>query len=308
MATAEVNPGAASTPMFWNHLRTLIKAIPRAALLSMIGPSILLLVGYFGWRYYGAPNLDRTFYGVKKENIHITPAPPWIKTSVVDEVYEGRSLSTLSLLESQTAAKIARAFDAHPWVRKTQRVEKLAGVQIMVNVEYRVPVAMVACVSTKVDEATGEQQTKQSFLPVDSEGFLLPTKDFSQNDVPQFIWVYAKGIKSADERRVGTPIGDSQIEEAVRLCKILTRYREALHIERVNVYSTTQVGKSKWILEIEIGTGDPQSPGPRIVWGHAPGLEELSEPTAEQKLKRLIELASQSDFLSQKQIRLDSTN
>ena len=35
----------------------------------MVGPSVLCIVGYFGWLYYGAHNLDMAYYGLKKENI-----------------------------------------------------------------------------------------------------------------------------------------------------------------------------------------------------------------------------------------------
>ncbi len=287
MASAEMNPSMGAGPSFWMHLVVWFRSIPRSALLSMVGPSVLLVAGYLGWRYYGATWLDRSFYGLQADNIHVTPPPAWLKTPFVEEVYQGGELSKLSLLDSQTAAVIAHAFDKHPWVRKTHRVQPMAGQQVLVDIEYRHPVAMVYCEVKKGSMRDGST-SKDCFLPLDKDGVLLPTKDFTSNDVPNFIHIYppAPGILVGDELKVGAPLGDNRIEEAVRLCYLLERFRESLKIDRVYVYAAPIVSKSKWILEIET------KGGPRVNWGHAPGLESLGEPTTETKLKQLIAIVT----------------
>ena len=152
MAAVETPSNKNSPPFLWKQLLGWTQGIPRAAILSLVGPGILLLVGYLGWRYYGAKTLDGVFYAVKPESIHVTNTPPWLKTDIVKEVFEGSNLGKMSLLDDQTAAVIARAFDAHPWIRKTYRVQKMAGGQILVNVEYRTPIAMVHC---EIDDKDG---------------------------------------------------------------------------------------------------------------------------------------------------------
>jgi len=299
MATADTNATNSSSPMFWKHLWGWIQAIPRAAILSLIGPSILLLVGYLGWRHYGAKALDSTFYALKQENIHLTNSPPWLKTNVVEEVYQGSGLNRMSLLDDQTAAVVARAFDTHPWIRRTYRVQKMAGGQMMVNVEFREPVAMVHC-QTDPDETSG-MPTSESFLPVDGEGVLLPTKDFSQGDIANYILVYAKNIRASDHRRVGTPLGDSQIGEAIQLCRLLAPIRNEANILSVYVYPARRLGKGKWSLEIAT------KGGPRILWGSAPGLEGLDEPTSHLKMKRLLEIVSQRELWTQPEFDLSDS-
>lgn len=295
MATAETPSNPSSQPLFWRHLWGWIQAIPRAAMLSMVGPVLLLLIGYLGWRYYGAKALDSTFYAIKPENIHLSNHPTWLKTDIVDEVYHGSGLGKMSLLDDQSAAVIARAFDAHPWIRKTYRVQKMAGGQILVNVEYRAPIAMVHC-EAEASDANGA--ARESFLPIDTEGVLLPTKDFSQQDIPNYLLIYAKNIRASDHRRVGTAMGDSQIEEAVQLCRYLAGVKSEANLVAVYVYPSRRAGKAKWTLELATRGG------PRITWGSAPGLESLDEPSAQLKMKRLAEITTHKELWSQPEFDL----
>jgi len=296
MAAVETPSNKNSPPFLWKQLLGWTQGIPRAAILSLVGPGILLLVGYLGWRYYGAKTLDGVFYAVKPESIHVTNTPPWLKTDIVKEVFEGSNLGKMSLLDDQTAAVIARAFDAHPWIRKTYRVQKMAGGQILVNVEYRTPIAMVHC---EIDDKDGKSAAAdESFLPIDSEGVLLPTKDFSQADISKYVLIYARNIRASDHRRVGTPLGDSQVDEAIQLCRELLARRDEASVVAIYVYPTRSVGKAKWMLELATRGG------PRIIWGSAPGLEGRDEPSLQWKMKRLLEITSQRDLWSQPEFDL----
>ncbi|MBU6237469.1 MAG: hypothetical protein KGQ51_06545 [Planctomycetes bacterium] len=296
MAAVETRSEKNSSPIFWRFVWGWMQSIPRAAILSLVGPLILLLVGYLGWRYYGAKALDSTFYAVKPENIHMTNTPAWLKTDIVREVFEGSNLGRMSLLDDQTAAVIARAFDAHPWIRKTYRVQKMAGGQILVNVEYRNPIAMVHCETDSSEVSDGG--AKESFLPIDAEGVLLPTKDFAQADIPNYMLIYARNIRASDHRRVGTPLGDSQVAEAVLLARELLPLREETNVVALYVYPTRSSGKAKWMLELATRGG------PRIIWGSAPGLEARDEPSLPWKIKRLREITSQRELWSQPEFDL----
>jgi hypothetical protein len=292
MASAEVESPPKKEPLFWAHLLGWFRSIPRTALLSMVGPSLLLLFGYFGWRYYGARHYENTFYGISKPNV-IVSQPEWIKTSVVDEVFEKTGLENVSLFDSQAALVIARAFDAHPTVRKTHRVHLVSGGQVFVNAEFREPVAMVHC-----DSDDG----RSSFLPIDREGVLLPRDHFQQKDVPNYIWIYAKGIRDSEDRLEGRRFGDVRIEQAAALSAYLAPYRERAMISRINVYTTGQ-GKSAWKFEL-VTAGGPNKPGPRILWGCPLGQEGLAEPAAQAKLTRLLDAASDRNAWSQEVIDL----
>lgn len=285
MSSADISNSASQPPSFWIHAMRWMRSIPRAAWLSLIGPSILLVVGYFGWRFFRCRLARPIVLRAAQENIVVPPQPRWIKTSIVDQVYDGCELSRYSVLESQTTPAVAAAFNAHPWIRKTHRVVKIAGKQLIVDLEYRYPVAMVYCEVDGNDPAASIN--KERYLPVDSDGVLLPTKDFTSTDVPSFIHIYlaGPGIKISEDLKVGTQI-ESRVVEATLLCRLIARYREPYKIDRVNVYPSNQVGKSKWLLEIET------KGGPRIIWGHAPGFESVGEPAADLKLRQLADIAS----------------
>ena len=268
-----------------------IRSIPRSAILSMVGPSLLCVIGYFGWLYYGAHNLDIAYYGLKKENILITQQPPWLKkTNVLDEVFNGGSLSRLSLLDGKTPEFLARVFDAHPCVFKTHRVEKMAG-GVVVNLEYRIPVAMVSC----------RCQGKEGFFPVDKESVLLNADNFSETDIPQYITIFPSETALETNGNEGRPFGDPRVAEAAVLCSLLRPLREAVKISQVLVYPSSVAGKAKWVLEIHT-----TETGPSFVWGSCPGKEGLGEALPETKLKRLIEVASDGKQWKQGRIDLSS--
>ena len=240
MASADVNSQPKQPPIFWNHLIAMLRSIPRTAVLSMIGPSLLCVAGYFGWLFYGARNLDMAYYGLKKENVHLTDQPPWLRrTSVLDEVFNGGALSRLSLMDVKTPETLVRVFDAHPAIRKTHRVEKMAG-GVVIHVEYRLPVAMVRC--QFLDD---QGQRKDGFLPIDVESVVLDTNNFTSEDVPQFITINVPGDALFTNVIKGKPFGDPRIEEAARLCYGLNPIRESAKISRVNVYGAKQSGKPK---------------------------------------------------------------
>lgn len=279
----------------------MFKAIPKAAILSMVGPMALLLAGYLGWRFYGAKALDTTYYALKKENIHISDPPSWLRSDVISEVFEQSGLERMSLLDDQTSAVIAKAFDSHPWIKKTHRVHRMAGGQIMINAEFRQPVAMVHC-QAEANNSTGTMD-QESFLPVDSEGILLPTKDFSQDDIPNYMLIYAQNIRASEYPRVGMVLADPQITEAILLCRFLgpLRAQGLSKLSSVYVYPSTTAGKSRWRLELTT------KGGPRILWGSAPTRESNTEPTANTKLKRLVELIGDSTQWAQAEVDLTVT-
>lgn len=296
MASAEMESQPRPQPLFWRHLGMWLRSIPRSAILSMVGPFLLCVLGYFGWRYYGAAKLDLAYYGLRKENVHLPPQPRWMRsTNVLDEVFEGSALSNLSLLDSQTPAAIARVFDAHPCVRKTHRVQRTAG-QIIINLEYRQPVAMIALPK---DEKLGAGDSV--FYAVDSDSVLLDDKNFIREDIPNYITVFCK-MEKPSELVKGKPFGDQRIAEAVRLCTFLLQYREGAKLTRLYVYPPRAVGKSRSWLELETLNES------RIQWGSAPGLELPGENTASAKLKMLIEFSSDGKETKNRSIDLSGLN
>lgn len=278
-----------------------LSTIPKISLISVVGPAVLLVLGYLLWINYGAKHLNTSLYGLRAENITLTPQPDWIQSSILDEVYQESDLSRLSVLDHNMSSALYDAFRIHPWVRKVFNVKKLSGMQVRVLVEYREPLAMVYCeplksgteqgpsgkgstekpVSTVKHNPANQEQTSVKFLPVDADGVLLPTKDFQSDHILKFMLIYAQSAVPIGN--VGSEYGDARIKEALLLCRILKNDRERLGIERVYVYpDANSQGPSRWTLELTTRTK-------KIHWGHPPGLEAPGEPGFPAKLRKLGE-------------------
>jgi len=326
-----VNPKNAPSPEHSGLLSNLSQ-IPRTFWFSVVGPLVLLIGGYFAWIQYGAPNLDQAIYGLKSENLIVTPKPVWIKSDVAAEVFQGADLGRLSVLDRQMSASVFNAFRTHPWIRKVFRVQKISGCQVEVNVEYRKPLAMIYWESPKgnlnshanltvktggsVDEGGIDPQnnvsngigygadTAASFVPVDIDGVLLPWRDFDSNEVLKYWLIYAKNAST--NGKVGADYGDVRVKAALLLCRLLDDHRESLGLERIYVYPSATPDNSprgsQWTLELTSQNSQ------RFLWGNPPGFEKDGEPSAVAKAERLIQLTRRPTPDQAKLIEFDLTN
>ena len=149
----------------------------------------------------------------------MTPLPPWIHTDLKAEVLRDASLDgPLSLLDKELTVRVAHAFALHPWVAKVQRVSKRSPAGVQVDLDYRRPVAMV--------EVPGP-----ALLPVDGEGVLLPTADFSPQDARQYPRIAE--IKTSPLGPVGTRWGDTHVTGGARIAAALLDDWQALKLHQV---------------------------------------------------------------------------
>ena len=95
-------------------------------------------------------------------------------------------------------------------------------------------------------------------------------------------------------------LADPQIAEAILLCRFLApmRAQGIAKLSSIYVYPNASGSTSRWRLEITT------QGGPRILWGSAPSHEATSEPTANTKLKRLVELSRDSTKWAQAELDL----
>jgi hypothetical protein len=260
-------------------LRRLIKA---PAALAFVWPVLMIICGYVSWQHWGADHFATQFSGVDMTQIQINPPPSHVRTNVVKAVYRDTAMESLSLMDQQATAKIAAAFSMNPWVRKVVSVRKLPGGEIDVRLEYRAPVAMVLVFKS-------DPEDKQSyFLPVDGEGILLPSSEFSRAETKQFIHIEVPHLY-ASNRFVGTPFGDFRVESAARLAAVLTPYREQLQLHSIGVLGDPRQNE---VTQLELTT----QTGTRIPWGSPPGEEADGEPTTQMKLRTLLSGQSNSDL------------
>ncbi|MEO8268601.1 MAG: hypothetical protein ABI557_02705 [Aureliella sp.] len=255
-----------------------VQHIPGGALLFAVGS--LIVLGYFGWYYYGADHLDQTFYSLRLEKLVVTPQPAWIKTPVAEEVFHNGRLDRISLLDPRATAAVAQAFETHHWVKTASRVSKSVGNRVDVDLVYRRPAAMV--LYEKHNSDSDPNDVKLFFYPIDEEGTVLPATDFSSDDVWNYFMIFARDARPAGE--VGMPYGDVRITEALRLCEFLQTQRDAYQLQEVTVqHDDLASGTSPWSLTI-----DTRDRTRKIIWGHAPHAEGTGELPADEKLRRMV--------------------
>ena len=260
-----------------SRVAAIVQHIPGGALLFAVGS--LVIFGYFGWYYYGADHLDHALYSLRMEKLAVSPQPPWIKSKVAEEVYQNGRLDRISLLDARANAAIAQAFETHHWVDTTTRVSKAVGGRVTVDLVYRQPVAMVFF--EKLNDADPSDVTK-GFFPIDGEGTVLPTADFSSDDVWNYFMIIADEARPAGD--TGMPYGDVRITQALQLCQLLAKYRETYQLQEIWVHRDNLAsGASPWSLSVI--TRDKAR---AIVWGHAPQYEARGELPADEKLSRML--------------------
>lgn len=258
-------------------LYRIMKRVPGGALMFAVLP--LAILSYIAWYYYGAEHLDQVLYSLRPENVEVTKQPEWIRGDLASEVFEKHDLSSVSLLDPQSNAFIARAFENHAWIKSTTRVHKSQGGKVQIDVVYRQPVAMVFQNYRYVEGGVDEVRT--GCWPVDKDAIILPTESFTFEDTKDYLAIDAVKAVTTGEIE-GTEFGDPGVKVAVELCSLLASGRERYGLTRVRVERDfTSTGTSPWVLKIL--TKD----GRTIIWGRPPNHELHGEPPAADKIARM---------------------
>ncbi len=249
----------------------------------LVGISILLVclaVGtYTLWSHFGGYVMGQPEYQLTVESLETTPQPAWIATTDVrDEAARSVNLSSLHIRQSDVTLRVAQAFSMHPWVRKVVHVSKRYPARIIVQLDYRQPVAMV--------------EVSNGWLPIDAEGVLLPTNDFGPEATRQYMRI-AAGESQPVSSVAGTSWGDDRVIEAASVAAYLQPYANELKLREIIAYRGKNDIRGRASYDFLVMTEQDTS----IIWGHAPSRERSGEPVAEQKLTRLRQFAAEQGSL-----------
>lgn len=217
-------------------------------------------------RIAGSPH-----YSFDPRSIAITPLPEWIHSDLKGEVLRDGSLDQpLNILDESLLERVSKAFALHPWVAQVASVRKRAGTGLEVELVYRRPACMV--------EVPG------GLYPVDAEGVLLPTADFSPQDAGHYPRL--SGIQTVTEGPVGTRWQDERVLGAAQIAALLADDWAPLGLARISPLADAMPGSGDstgFVLYTHNGA--------QVVWG-APGTARDTEPSADDKRLRLKTLAS----------------
>ena len=241
--------------------------------------SIALLLGAgvgarVAWDHLEGKLAKSPRYQLNAQVVQLSPNPPpaWIRTDIKQEVFLSTTLEqTASLLDApqELQQQIIDAFELHPWIRSVRRIEFPSPSQVVVEVEYREPVAV----------AEVETNGSRELLPVDREGVRLPEGGLTEAEksyLPRIADIAGRpqvGQAWTDQRVVGA------VALAVKLRKVWDQYRlleivPSPHpeVDRAERYYTY---------------GIRSSGGTFIHWGASPEFQPTGESPFEEKLARL---------------------
>lgn len=216
-------------------------------------------------------------YVVTPARITLSPPPHWIPADILQQTVEKAAASgTLSLLDDNLTEKIAAAFHTHPWVDRVLRVQKSWPTRVHIELIWRRPVAMVACID--------------GYYPIDANGVLLPSRDFAPADLDRYPVI--ENIASVPLGSVGEPWGDPVIEHSAALAAELlnsdapeSNWWNKLQLAAIAAPRRTTLNASVDELEFQLRTKG----GSTILWGRGPGSLHPGELSTERKLERLAE-------------------
>lgn len=217
-------------------------------------------------------------YQFECERIEVNAPHEWVPGTLLEDVLVRSSLPRrISLLQSGICRDIAAAFLDHPWIKDVQAVRLTNQRTVRTVLIYRVPVAFV--------------RTHEGLIPVDADGVVLPSADFTMADIDRL--PHIENVQSLPTGRAGEPWGDAVVEAASKIAAALVpagdmdKYWKRFDLTAIVAPDVLSSPAHAEQLSFELST----SGGSRIIWGKAPGADDL-EPTVEQKLGRLEQYLS----------------
>lgn len=282
-------------------LRRLIKA---PAVWSLIWPIALLIGSYVAYSRWYATYFAQHYQSLDPHSVTVPEPHQYMRTDLVDEVYQAAKLAELSPLDRHATAKLASAFASHPWVKQVHRIRKLPGGKFDIDLDYRQPVAVFHLTGgqrwLKEIEAHLAKQGYPTetgldnlYFPLDGEGVMLPTDQMTLEDTRQLIHIEVKNeFPTGNE---GTPFGNRRVESAALLARLLSAPAVA---SKVRVAKITVSGdpRTNQVPQLELVMSD----NTHLVWGSPPGMEQPRERDARAKLTDLIS----GDFVADGDLRI----
>jgi hypothetical protein len=271
-------------------LRRLIKA---PAAWSLVWPMALLVGSYLAYSRWYADYFQQRYQTLDPGSVTVPEPHEYVRTDLVNEVYDETRLSELSPLDRHATAKLASAFASHPWVKQIHTIRKLPGGKFHVDLDYRRPVAVFHLTGDRVWLNEIEAYltnlgysihggADNLYFPLDGEGVMLPTDRMTLEDTRTLIHIEVSEVFPTGNE--GTPFGDRRVESAALLAKLLSASEVAskVRVAKITVSGDPRVNLVPQ-LEIFIGNDPP------LFWGSPPGMEQPNERDAKAKLTDLLQ-------------------
>ena len=233
--------------------------------------------GYAIWRHVRQSVLAAADYRLDLDDFEITPVPKWIHSDVRLEAVQNASLDGgPSILEEDLVERIDKAFGAHPWVARVERVSKRHPARVKVDLVYRRPVCMVELPRLA-------ELPEGGLYPVDAEGVLLPTKDFTPiegQEYPRLCEVTTLPMGSP-----GMKWGDARVAGGAMVAAALVDAWKTLKLSRIVPSAGPASGTDEHTFELWTAGGT------QVIWGSAVAMP--GERPAAAKVDQLLRYAAE---------------
>lgn len=137
----------------------------------------------------------------------------------------GKPFDDATLLE-----EVANSFNLSPIVKMVKSAKRRFPNTVVLDIEYFEPVAMVKA---------NYEHGVNSYVPVDKDGFRLPTIYFKKSDLENYIVI--TGIASLPTNPVGSCWNDTQVEIACKIANDLAPYKNEFGIVGIHVHKSSVV-------------------------------------------------------------------
>ena len=256
--------------------------------LQVCGWIALVVALVVGWRYLEKGVMDYAQRNWSKQiladDIYLAELPEWMLDErgkpnwVADEIKELTAsaicpdeMSLPGPFDGGRLQQAAGLVSDIPWIRDLKQMRRIRGGIIVIEAEYREPVALVA-------RADGYQA-------VDKEGYLLPMimqaeqVDLYREWLPVISGVSWSNAQAGDRWEDAKVIAGIAVADQLRF-----EVPVAKQVASVDVSSTDMYGRVKVVLQTVNGG--------EVIWGRSPLDDQGIEVGSDVKLQRLIELAN----------------
>lgn len=255
-----------------------------------IGAALLLTAaiigGFVAWKRWGPEVMERSAYKLAVDNVTLPEQPPWISSDIRAEVFRDSSLTNSSMLERGLTKRVCDAFEMHPWVERVNRVNMQPPARVLVDLNYRQPVAWVRVPDGVIPGKSG------GVLPIDKSAVLLPPKGLTDQP-PDLLLITIDGISPCGP--AGEAWGDPRVAGAAAIAAVLGDQWRDLGVAGISGTVDYSMSSSLPITRYELLSPN----GKRIIWGSAPDKDLPNEPDAIQKLHLLEEYVRRNGPIDQ---------
>ncbi|QDU32073.1 hypothetical protein KS4_01020 [Poriferisphaera corsica] len=278
---ATAKRGAKSASPKWDPAQTVVGV-------QVCGWIALVVALVVGWRYMEKGVMDYAERNWSHEilagDVYLAGVPGWMLDErgkpnwVAEEVKElvataicPEGLPVPGPFDGGRLQEAAGLISDIAWVRDLKQIRRVKGGTIVVEADYREPVALVA-------RADGYQA-------VDKEGYLLPMIMQSEQVDLYREWLPVISGVSWSNVRAGDRWEDAKVMAGIAVAdRLRFEVGVAKQIASVDVSGADMYGRVKVVLETVNGG--------EVVWGRSPRDDQGIEVASDVKLQRLVELAN----------------